>query len=351
EDGRWFNAMGFECNVPSGFDHVKKVWEVKNEAKKLKDDKKGLDKLLRLSVLGTALIITVYSVYYYANAYKYSSTNLFDADLETDINILPINKVNEIRNDKNYLFTNNQEHAIFKGSAGWAVSNNTLELPFINERTTTVLSGLTNEGFQEIFADALNKKYHNAPPILITEKEGISVRSIQFEHFVFPYHAMINWRDTLLYKSFSFYTDSLGGELTIGANGFIWSSGLHGEYLKVIQKSANDYGLNELIDFEGATKIEVIKMPVVDFDVLFSMPSQLGEVFINHGDKREVVESKGELKMLIGPSLKQNNAYTVETTNKPLLEIKPPFLIELGKVESQKPYFFAFLANEKLLLK
>ena len=40
EDGRWFNAMGFECNVPSGFDHVKKVWEVKNEAKKLRDDKK-----------------------------------------------------------------------------------------------------------------------------------------------------------------------------------------------------------------------------------------------------------------------------------------------------------------------
>ena len=32
--------MGFECNVPSGLDHVKKVWEVKNEAKKLKDDKK-----------------------------------------------------------------------------------------------------------------------------------------------------------------------------------------------------------------------------------------------------------------------------------------------------------------------
>ena len=32
--------MGFECNVPSGFDHVKKVWEVKNEAKKLRDDKK-----------------------------------------------------------------------------------------------------------------------------------------------------------------------------------------------------------------------------------------------------------------------------------------------------------------------
>ena len=40
EDGRWFDAMGLECNVPSGFDHVKKVWEVKNEAKKLRDDKK-----------------------------------------------------------------------------------------------------------------------------------------------------------------------------------------------------------------------------------------------------------------------------------------------------------------------
>ena len=40
EDGRWFDAFGFECNVPNGFDHAKKVWEVKNEAKKLREDKK-----------------------------------------------------------------------------------------------------------------------------------------------------------------------------------------------------------------------------------------------------------------------------------------------------------------------
>ena len=40
EDGRWFDNIGFECNVPSGFEHIKKVWEVKNEARKIREDKK-----------------------------------------------------------------------------------------------------------------------------------------------------------------------------------------------------------------------------------------------------------------------------------------------------------------------
>ena len=40
EDGRWFDNLGFECNVPSGFEHIKKVWEVKNEARKIREDKK-----------------------------------------------------------------------------------------------------------------------------------------------------------------------------------------------------------------------------------------------------------------------------------------------------------------------
>jgi len=39
EDGRWFDNSGMPCNVPVGFDHIKKIWEVKNEGKKLKADK------------------------------------------------------------------------------------------------------------------------------------------------------------------------------------------------------------------------------------------------------------------------------------------------------------------------
>ena len=40
EDGRWFDNIGFECNVPSGFEHIKKVWEVKNEARKIREENK-----------------------------------------------------------------------------------------------------------------------------------------------------------------------------------------------------------------------------------------------------------------------------------------------------------------------
>ncbi len=320
---------------------------------RVKDDKKGLEKLLRLSVMGTALIIVVYSIYYYSNAYKYSSTNLFNADAEADIEIKHLNDFSNFEaKSNNVLFTNNQAVALLEGSGGWIAENAAnSEKPFYNSRTTTALSGLTTEGFQDEFFNALKKKYHNTPPVKISSEDGISVRSIQFEHYVFPYHAMINWREEAQYKCFRFYSDSLDGALIVGTNGFKWQSGLHGEYIKVVNANQDDSALQKLLIADAESKIDLVKMPVVDFDVVFSDAEQIGKTFKNYADKSQVIESVGELKILIGPSLKQNEAYQIDETGKTILEIKPPFFVELGKVENDKPYFFALITNEKLLLK
>lgn len=314
-----------------------------------KDDKKGLDKLLRLSIMGTALIIVVYSIYYYSNAYKHSRTNLFNADVEADLTIIQ-NNVFEGAVDfsSNLLVTQNHERAILSGLGDWQYPIKKA-VPEINERTTAAFSGAIDEGFSEAFANELKKKFHNAPPVLIEPVEGISVRSIQFEHFVFPFHAMVNWRAEGAYKTFSFYSDSIGGKLISGKNGFKWKSAFHDGYIEIVQQKAeNDI---ETLNVEAESSYEIIEMPVVDFDILFSEKQHLGLQFINGGDKKEVTESKGELKILIGPSLKQNNAYQIETDGKTHLKIIPPFTINIGKAEGENPYFSALIVNEKLLLK
>jgi hypothetical protein len=314
-----------------------------------KDDKKGLDKLLKLSVMGTALIIVVYSIYYYSNAYKHSRTNLYNADLEVDLSVIQNGGFERAVDFKtNLLVTQNHERAVLSGLGGWQYPVKKA-VPEINERTTAAFSGAIEEGFGEAFTNELKKKFHNAPPVLIEPTEGIAVRSIQFEHFVFPYHAMINWRAEEPFKSFAFYADSIGGKLSVGKNGFRWKSSYHEGYIEIVQQSTN--ANIESLNLENEHSIEVIEMPVVDFDVLFSEPEHMGLQFINGGDKRVVTESKGELKFLIGPSLKQNNAYQIESVGKEQLKIIPPFTIKIGKAEGEKPYFSALIVNEKLLLK
>ena len=98
------------------------------------------------------------------------------------------------------------------------------------------------------------------------------------------------------------------------------------------------------------SEFEMVEMPIVDFDVIYRAKNQLGRPFENGGSKSKVVESEGELKILIGPSLKQNNVYEIDGTGKKVLEIKPPFFVELGKEKGAKPYFYALITDEKLLL-
>ncbi|MFY0675030.1 MAG: hypothetical protein JXQ87_16635 [Bacteroidia bacterium] len=314
-----------------------------------KDDAKGLDKLLKLSVLGTALIIVVYSIYYYSNSYKYSRTNLYNADVESDLVVLQSIGFDGLSSSKsNILGTNNHIKALQNGLGGWGYEGNADGL-YINERTTAAFSGAIQEGFGEAFDNELKKRFHNAPPVLIEPVEGIAVRSIQFEHFAFPYHAMVNWRKEGLFKTFSFYADSIDGELKVGSNGFRWQSPFQEAYIKVVQQSLNSD--IETLNFDTDEPTDLIEMPVVDFDVLYSNANDLGKQFLNSGTKMTVTESKGELKLLVGPSLKQNNAYAFDLEDKNQLIIKPPFTIEIGKSENEKPYFSALIVNEKLLLK
>lgn len=324
--------------------------------RKAKDDAKGLDRLFKLTVFGSALIIVIYSIYYYANAYKQSKTNTYRVSDENDIILTSMDYKAKIAAE-NIIFSNNQEVALLSGTQDWALVNrpkvdlNTLA---INSRTTVALSGIVSEGFDAIFTDELVKRYNSIPPIVLEKNlDGILVKSVQFEHFIFPFHAMINWRsDEVGHKTFSFIVDSMPGNFESFHNGFRWLSDMHNEYIWVqmcakgdsVGPTLRDHLRGNTVTKRGYT------MPILDFDLIFNQDEHLKLSFENRGIKKPVVASEGEIKMLIGPSLKQGKIYEIADRQEGFLNIVPPFWISLSKEKEGKPYFFALITNEKLLL-
>ncbi|MBI1184156.1 hypothetical protein GC194_07785 [bacterium] len=324
-----------------------------NERKRAKDDSVGLDRLFKLTVLGSVLIVLIYAVYYYKNAYRNTRTNIFKVEEEGDVS------VNRLCNDTvaaamNMIFSNNQLAALQNGVGGWhcATVKGNMARWKINERTTVAMSGVVAEKFDELLTNELIRRFNNIPPIEMNPAEnGVVVRSIQFEHFAFPYHAMVNWKQEGSYKTFTFYRDSLPGEIETYTDGFVWHSPLHNEYIEVQQCEVGS-PLSAKTDFANRQKksYQVLTMPVVDFDAVYEVAKDLELVFTNAGNQYNVVQSEGEIKLLIGPSLKQNNAYEIAADAEETLEIKPPFFVKLTKEKGGIPYFFAFIYNDKLLL-
>ena len=325
------------------------------EDSKLIREKKALNRLFRLTVIGSVFIVVVYSVYYYANAYKYTRTNIVYAASEDGVRVN--GRMDTVVGDVNLIFTDNIHFAKKNALNGWYNETQTQYELSQNSRTTVGLAGMMEEGFFEAFNGEMRKHFHSIPPIDLDQKStGMVVRSIQFEHFVFPYHAMINWGRKEGVKTFSFYRDSLDGEIKgLPRGGFSWSS-KNGESRISIQPCHPGDSIEKLVDqvLKESDSIElpsIIELPIVDFDLLFSERGLTDSQFSKGVAKEPVVSSTGEVKLLVGPSLKQGNAYEIDTSGHQLHRITPPFMLFLQKKDEHRPYFIALLANEKLLLK
>jgi len=312
-----------------------------------------MNRLFKLAVIGSALIVTVYSVYYYSNAYKHSSTNIYYVEEEADLEV-KTNWEGIVMGAKNTMVSSNQEAALQNSHGTWALVHERSNTGYLlqNERTTAAMCGVVAENFDKVYTEQMIKKFHNIPPVLMDrENDGIVVKSIQFEHFMFPVYAMVDWRDDSRgYKVFNFETDSMPGEIVFFQNGFEWHSGKE-EFITVMNCKEGD-SIERLWNFkEPANKVDVVQMPVIDFDILSQFQEHIGLEFKGkHSDEpKQVIQSEGELKILIGPSLKQNNVYEIENDGEKL-EIKPPFVVFLTKENADKPYFFGAFSNEKLLL-
>ena len=318
---------------------------------RVKDDSKALNRLFKLAVIGSALIIIVYSVYYYSNAYKYSSTNIYYAANQDDIEVHP-ELVNDVVGESNLLYSANLEYALHNSHGSWSLDKQRRkpQTLYMNERTTVAKCGLVAESFDEVLAREMVQKFRNIPPVLMDrEGDGIVNKSIQFEHFMFPTIAMVNWRDTSgTYKTFSFEPDSMVGDIATYENGFEWHSGKD-DYVKVFNVSTGD-SLGEL-SFYNRQQYSVVNAPLVDFDIIYEDESHTGLVYNSkhNPEPKKVIESEGELKILVGPSLKQNNIYEIEADGE-TLDIRPPFVVILTKENADKPYFFGLFVNDKLLL-
>lgn len=316
-------------------------------------EKRALSRLFKLTVIGSVLIVVVYSVYYYSNAHKYTRSNIIRAS-ETKSTLVNVS-LDTVVAKENLVFSDNLYFAKVNALNGWKYQGAS-SLGFTqNPRTTVGLSGLMENGFFEAFNAEMKRHFHSIPPIdLDRNKPGMVVKSIQFEHFVFPYHAMIRWDRRPGVKTFSFYKDSIKGTfLTLPGNGFSWLPD-QGESRLFVQPCKEGDSIAALVDAMFNTKgtsveePEVVRMPIVDFDLLYT--ERKPPVFKRNGEVQRAATSTGEVKLLIGPSLKQGNVYEVDTS-RTLLHIKPPFIVALTKEAESKPYFIALIANEELLLK
>lgn len=325
------------------------------EESKLIREKKALNRLFKLTVIGSVFIVLVYSVYYYSNAHKYTQSNIVNATKASDVRVN--GPLDTVVGDVNLIFSDNQYFAKRNTINGWKNRQESLYDFSQNSRTTVALSGLMEDGFFDAFNTEMRKHFHNIPPIDLDQKStGMVVKSIQFEHFVFPYHAMINWDQQQSIKTFSFYADSLDGEIKgLPNGGFSWTPA-NGESRLIIQPCAKGDSVIRVVQdaFESNVDIQlpsIVQMPIVDFDMLYTERGFSTGEFTKDGSSQSVVQSTGEVKLLVGPSLKQGNAYDIDATDKDLLEIKYPFMLSLQKKDEIRPYFLAIFANEKLLLK
>ncbi|MBI3143327.1 MAG: hypothetical protein HYZ16_10920 [Bacteroidetes bacterium] len=317
-----------------------------------KNDKVGLDRLLKLSVLGSVIIVVVYSVYYYANAYRYSRSNILLLEQSTGTRVESRENRTVVR-DENILFSHNLHAALFQPADEWKPMGRQPVFS-LNTKTTIALSGSIGHGYYDLFSAALNQKFQAIPPFQKSELEdGVSVRSVQFEHFAFPYHAMIAWRDrSLTYRYFQFSCDSLGPALQTYQNGFAWTSnGPKGGYIMVYNCAIGDTVEIGKSNFKAAQAYGHVKMPVLDFDAIYSDRGLLSSYFHHEKDSLPVVEAVGELKILVGPSLKQRDAYTLTTNPLTTLTITPPYVVSLHNSPSEAPYLTCVVANDQLLLK
>lgn len=318
-----------------------------------KDDSKAMNRLFKLAVLGSALIVTVYSVYYYSNGYRHSSTNIYYVAEEADIKV-ETHLDGLFMGADNVIVSSNQEVALARTQGNWQLIAERSSATYLDEntRTTVAGSGVVAEGFDQSYTTEMIRKFHNIPPVLMDrENDGVVVKSIQFEHFMFPGYAMVNWRDLSRgYKIFNFESDSMPGTMEFFENGFEWHSGKE-EYITVLNCKEGDNFEEVWRARKPGKKAEMVEMPVIDFDILKQYAEHLSLEYTNEGseDRKKVIQSAGELKILIGPSLKQNNVYEIQNDGLQL-EIKPPFVVFLTKENSDKPYFFGAFANEKLLL-
>ena len=215
----------------------------------------------------------------------------------------------------------------------------------INKSSSVGRSGPLSEGLVDSFQQAMKRKYGTIPPLVTEGEEGIHIRALQFEHFHFPHHAMIDWEREGPYRVFRFIPDSIEVIETF-ENGFRYQNSSTKQWIEVLN-------LNKGAASQGKQKTySMVEMPIPDFDIYYSDSTLLGRKYEKDGKKMEATVARGELKILIGPQIQQRNIYPLpELPTDSCLIIEPPFLVFFRANPEAYPYFAARFEDAKLLLK
>ncbi|MCB0738887.1 MAG: hypothetical protein KDC92_15365, partial [Bacteroidetes bacterium] len=164
------------------------------------DEKRGLEKVFRFSVIGAAIIVVVYSVYYYSNSYRLMSSKVVVTKGESEMTILP-NADYDFTGDRNEIYT--PLIGCLKSTMGNHLVKQNAFLPnaicnskALASNNYSVVSGTEESGVLNDMFDLITQRYGTAPPRQLKERvNDYVVYGVHYQPFILSDHVLVNWKN------------------------------------------------------------------------------------------------------------------------------------------------------------
>lgn len=337
------------------------------------NDKRGLDKLFKLSVIGSVIIVLVYSIYYYSNAHRQLNAKIVSSVRASSIHLIA--KPSEsFHTAKNALYT-----PIFNCLFG-VVSDPTLSAPVVETATDTCASALmfsnsyafvkgsANHDVVGQMFSTVTQKFGTPPPEQIDQGgHDYIVYGVHYQNYSLPYHVLMNWRNQQLedfpHKRYAYFAlDSVSEHFKLinqPKKIVRFERPEHGDhaFLAEWRDEWENRSIEELaaqilpkLVFESQAETEgVVRFPLMDFQ--WSHQFETKGVKATDEDGEHILTYAGfETKALLGPNLKLPNAYEMDLTDARFHDFKPPMLVIMMKDDASSPYLAAFMKDDALLI-
>lgn len=337
-------------------------------ALKTKSDEKGIKKLVSLAIIGSAIVVTIYSVYYYSQSHKYTNANIINQEQKG----LQVAKSFYSVIDSNNIIYSPVLGQVFKpGVNNWPLQ--TLNTGFKNTWVgkpyyfNISKSGRIQDGVLDSIQNNLRLKYQAMPPLQFDpKKHDYIVQSIHVQHFELPYHVMMYWDNKDL-ENYPFrryqrvITDSIADDFLLfdKADGFAIKRPEFKDELIVYQMDSHDEIATLSSIYQKAMaghqsakfKSVYLRFPIIDFALSYNYKKLVGKQLVKDDDTCTITRANGQLKILVGPDLRLNPSYKFNLDGIKEVSIKPPFAIILKTEQASQPYFMSYVSNNDLLLK
>lgn len=337
------------------------------------NEKRGLDKLFRLSVIGSVIIVLVYSIYYYSNAHRQLTSKIVSS-----VGTSPISLV--AKPSMPFATDNNALYSPIYNCLFGVSSDLTFSAPVLSEATdscgsdlmfsnsyTLVKGSAGNDVVGQMFS-TITQKFGTPPPKQMDKKtHDYIVYGVHYQNYSLPYHVLVNWRNQQLedfpHKRYAYYAvDSVAEHFKLindpkkivrferpdhGDHAFLaeWREDWEGQTIEALATKV----LPQLVFGGQQEKEGIVRFPLMDFQWSHDLDVKDIKVTDEEGE-HELTFAGFETKALLGPNLKVANAYELDLTNASFHDFKPPMLVIMMKDDASSPYLAAFIKDDALLI-